>query len=125
MFAFVLIDKTNKTLLAARDHAGIKPLYFGQKDGDIYFSSEVRGLKAAANWNENPQWKIWFLTYGFLPEPVTTLQGVGTVPRGHYITINLTTKEQNTVAYSQYNYNGNVVDYATAVATTKQLVQNS
>lgn len=125
MFAFVLIDKSNKTLLAARDHAGIKPLYMGQKDDDIYFSSEVRGLKAATDWTENPKWKMWFLTYGFLPEPVTTLQGVTTVPRGHYLNINLETKEHKAVAYHQYEYKGNIVDYNTAVSTTKHLVRQS
>ncbi len=124
MFAFVIIDKKNNTLFAARDHAGIKPLYIGYNGDNIYLSSEIRGLKAAnENWKENPNWKIWFLTFGFLPEPVTTLDNVKTIPRGHFITINIATKEEKVASYSQYEYQNSKSDiYAQAALKTKQLV---
>ncbi len=123
MFAFVLIDKKNKILFAARDHAGIKPLYIGKKDGNTYFSSEIRGLKATVeNWDENPNWKIWFLTFGFLPEPVTTLNNVKPLPRGHYITINLETKEEKIASYFEYQYRNEVTTYKAAVQKTRELV---
>ena len=124
MFAFVLVDKKNKTLFAARDHAGIKPLYIAHKNGEVFFSSEIRGLKALdENWDENPNWKIWFLTFGFLPEPITTLQNVQPLPRGHYITINLESKEEFIASYSQYGYNNNAsLNYLQATKQTKQLV---
>ncbi len=126
MFAFVLIDKTSNTLFAARDHAGIKPLYIGRKNDAVYFSSEVRGLKAIdEDWEANENWKIWFLAYGFLPEPITTLKNVQPLPRGHYMTINLKTKEENFSKYYQYQYQNNKVSYADAVATTKALVTQS
>ncbi len=126
MFAFVLIDKNSNTLFAARDHAGIKPLYIGRRNGNIYFSSEVRGLKAIDhNWEENDNWKIWFLSYGFLPEPITTLQQVKPLPRGHYITIDLNTKKEKITSYYQYQYQNKKVSYADAVATTKALVTQS
>ncbi len=126
MFAFVLIDKNTNTLFAARDHAGIKPLYIGRKNETIYFSSEVRGLKAIdEHWEENPNWKIWFLAYGFLPEPITTLKNVQPLPRGHYITINLKTKEEKISKYYQYQYQNKKTTYTEAVATTKALVTQS
>jgi len=124
MFAFVLIDKKNKTLFAARDHAGIKPLYIGKKNGNIYFSSEIRGLKASTeDWEENPNWKIWFLTFGFLPEPITTLNDVKPLQRGHYITINLETKEEKIASYFEYQYNNYpATTYQDAVQKTRELV---
>jgi asparagine synthase (glutamine-hydrolysing) len=42
MFAFVLAN--NERLIAARDPVGIKPLYFGEKDGAIAFASEAKAL---------------------------------------------------------------------------------
>lgn len=126
MFAFIIIDKNNKTLFAARDHAGIKPLYIGRRNNSLYFSSEIRGIKAAEpNWEENPDWKIWFLTYGFLPEPNTTLSNVKPLPRGHHITINLVTKQEYIEQFTSYSYNKKVVPFAEAVATTKQLVHKA
>lgn len=44
MFAFVLIDQTNGTFLAARDHVGIKPLYMGRTkaSGALVIASELK-----------------------------------------------------------------------------------
>ncbi len=45
MFAFVLFDAENDRYLVARDHMGIIPLYYGRDvDGNLYFSSEMKGL---------------------------------------------------------------------------------
>lgn len=125
MFAFVLIDKKASTLFAARDHAGIKPLYIGKKNGNTYFSSEVRGLKALNKWEENNDWQIWFLTFGFLPEPITTLNNVSPLPKGHYLLLDLTTKKEVVKQYYSYTYNSVSENYSTAVAKTRQLVEDS
>ena len=42
MFAFAIADREN--LFAARDPIGIKPLYYGQKEGVFYFSSELKAF---------------------------------------------------------------------------------
>ncbi|MFI9262062.1 asparagine synthetase B family protein [Streptomyces sioyaensis] len=44
MFAFVLFDTRDGSFLAARDHIGIKPLYYVQQDGTYYFASEQKCL---------------------------------------------------------------------------------
>ncbi|MFN5418903.1 MAG: asparagine synthase (glutamine-hydrolyzing), partial [Sphingomonadales bacterium] len=85
MFAFVLVDNEKGQLIAARDAMGIKPLYMARRGGDVYFSSEVRAFTAVEEgWEPNPEWRVWFLTFGFLPEPITTLQKVRPLPKGHY-----------------------------------------
>lgn len=126
MFAFIIINKQTNILFAARDHAGIKPLYIAHKNNEIIFSSEIRGLKALdENWEENPNWKIWFLTYGFLPEPITTLRDVKPLPRGHYIILDLETKEEKIESYSNYQYNSQPTTYDIAVEKTRELVDAS
>lgn len=42
MFAFVLANSGR--LIAARDPVGIKPLYYGEKDGTLAFASEAKAL---------------------------------------------------------------------------------
>ena len=42
MFAFVLYD--GKDILVARDPLGIKPLYQGQREGCLFFASELKAL---------------------------------------------------------------------------------
>jgi asparagine synthase (glutamine-hydrolysing) len=126
MFAFVLIDLKKNLLFAARDYAGIKPLYIARNNEEIFFSSEVRGIKALdIDWKENSNWPIWFLTFGFLPEPITTLEKVEQIPRGNYITIDLKTRRENVVSYCNYNYNNVQETYSNAVVATRTLVDES
>ena len=44
MFAFALWDEKEQRLFCARDHFGIKPLYFTVQDGIFYFASEIKAL---------------------------------------------------------------------------------
>lgn len=45
MFALALHDARRGTLLLARDHAGIKPLYYAiDHDRSLHFASEIKGL---------------------------------------------------------------------------------
>ena len=53
-FAFVLWDERNRTMFAARDRFGIKPLFYAWHDGALYLASEVKALFAAgvpARWD--------------------------------------------------------------------------
>jgi len=44
MFAFALLDTKEDSILFARDINGKKPLYFGHKGNDLFFSSEIHPL---------------------------------------------------------------------------------
>jgi asparagine synthase (glutamine-hydrolysing) len=46
-FAFVLWDDRNRTIFAARDRFGIKPLFYALHRGTLYLASEVKALFAA------------------------------------------------------------------------------
>lgn len=47
MFAFVIWDRKEKTLFAARDRVGIKPFYYVLDDEQFLFSSEAKSFFAA------------------------------------------------------------------------------
>jgi asparagine synthase (glutamine-hydrolysing) len=49
IFGFVVVDHANQSFLAARDHIGIKPLYFAEADGVFYFASEQKALLEMAD----------------------------------------------------------------------------
>ena len=45
MFAFVIYDKKNDEIFAARDRLGVKPLYYAfDKTETVYFASEIKAL---------------------------------------------------------------------------------
>lgn len=126
MFAFVLLDRRKKIVIAARDHAGIKPLYYGKKGGDIYFSSEVRGLLSIdPGWPQNQRWPIWFLSFGFMPEPHTTLQNVWHLPKGHYLRYDLQAHHYELHAYEQPVFTSDITSYPDAVAAVSKQVREA
>src|SRR5690606_19737427 len=69
MFAFVLWDQGRRRLVAARDPLGIKPLYYGMRDGIVHLASEVRALIAAgcADGETDPEALDAFLAFGSVP----------------------------------------------------------
>lgn len=86
MFALALWDKRKNTLLLARDHAGIKPLYYSIQGSRLYFASEIRAFKALRpDWPENKNWRIFFLAFGHLPAPITTLEQVKPLEKGSFL----------------------------------------
>jgi asparagine synthase (glutamine-hydrolysing) len=89
MFALAIYDKSKNELVLARDHAGIKPLYYHLQDGKLYFASEIRAFNELGYFTENPDWPIYFLAFGHLPEPITTLQDVQPLPKGSCLTLQL------------------------------------
>ncbi len=44
MFAFCVYDISKEKVFVARDHMGIKPLYFTSKDNNYFFSSEIKSF---------------------------------------------------------------------------------
>lgn len=44
MFAFVWMDRHTGRCFAARDHLGIKPLYYAEAGGGLIFASEIKAL---------------------------------------------------------------------------------
>jgi asparagine synthase (glutamine-hydrolysing) len=127
MFSFVLVDNVSKKLFAVRDHMGIKPLYMAKRAGDIYFSSEVKAFNAVyEGWEPNMDWRVWFLTFGFLPEPITTLKNVRPVKKGHYIAFDLKHKTYEEKQWYFHPYKiSNRIGFAEAINTTKKLVEKA
>lgn len=87
-FALLLWDERKNCLFAARDRFGIKPLFYSERDGSIYFSSEVKALFRVGitpSWSRNSF--INYLYFSVLPEE-TWFENVHQVPPGHLMVIN-------------------------------------
>ena len=46
-FAFAIYDRNREALFLARDRFGIRPLFYAQRDGDLYFGSEIKAILAS------------------------------------------------------------------------------
>lgn len=76
MFAFVLLDRAAKRVLAARDRFGVKPLYLWRgPSGLTALASEIKQLSALPGWQPrvNGQRAYDFLNWGILDHTEETL----------------------------------------------------
>ncbi|MHA7967651.1 asparagine synthase (glutamine-hydrolyzing) [Paenibacillus sp. CAU 1782] len=89
MFAFVIWDRNNGTLFLARDHFGIKPLYYSRHttDGSLLFGSEIKSfLKQPAFVKElNKDALKPYLTFQYSVLDETFFKGVYKLRPGHYM----------------------------------------
>lgn len=120
MFAIAIHDPNKHQLILARDHAGIKPLYYYIDHERLIFASEIRAFKALnPKWEENPDWKKYFLLFGFLPEPITTLDSVQPLKKGTLLNIDTRSLSYEVKAFHKFYFNYTISSEQKA----KELVQ--
>src|SRR5262245_24987967 len=87
MFAIALWDGAKRTLLAARDRAGEKPLYWTKTSRGLLLASEVKALlvRPEVSRELDPEAVDQFLTYEYVLAPRTILKGIQKLPAGHYL----------------------------------------
>ena len=104
MFAFAIWDKQTQQLYLVRDATGIKPLYFAHSASNgLAFASEVKALQKIDYLNvPNPNWQIYFMAYGHLPEPITILKNVQPLAKGNYLKYNAANKSATIHCYKQF-----------------------
>jgi asparagine synthase (glutamine-hydrolysing) len=87
MFAMALWDGRTRTLLAARDRAGEKPLYWSQTPQGLRLASEVKALlvRPEVSRELDPEALDQFLTYEYIIAPRTILKQVRKVPPASYL----------------------------------------
>jgi len=88
IFAFGIWDQNKRQLLLARDHAGIKPLYYWQDGQRLYFASEIKALLRVPGVPRelNREAIPTYLTLLWVPGEETMLKAVRKVEPGHYLT---------------------------------------
>jgi len=82
MFVFALWDAGRRRLVLARDRLGKKPLYYGLINGILFFSSEAKGILQYEGYAPTVNLDAigYFLTYGYIPAPLTGLNGISKLP---------------------------------------------
>jgi asparagine synthase (glutamine-hydrolysing) len=85
MFAFALWDTHHRRLLIARDHLGIKPLYYWADRGQIVFGSELKTVIAhpAVPRDVDLAAIDQFLTLEYIPAPKTIFKNIHKLLPGH------------------------------------------
>ncbi len=101
MFAFIIYDKQKHKIFVARDHFGIKPLYWFHDENKIVFGSEIKALLAhpeieAASDTEN---LYEYLTFQFILGQGTMFKNICKIQPGHYMIIDLNSWKITEIKY--------------------------
>jgi asparagine synthase (glutamine-hydrolysing) len=88
-FAFALHDARNRTLLLARDRMGVRPLFYTEHEGALFFASEIKALLAlpgiAAELDPIALDQVFTLWCPIPPR--TAYRGIYELPPGHLMLV--------------------------------------
>ncbi len=89
MFAFALWDSQRRELFLARDHLGIKPLYYVQVGRCVLFASEIKALLQDLTCPRDVDVEALaeLFTFRYVPSPKTLFKGVRKLPPGHWMVL--------------------------------------
>ncbi len=89
MFSFVFWDAKEEILLLARDHLGVKPLYFYHDEQRIVFASEIKALllHPVVPREIAPNAIGLYLECQYIPSPYTIFQKIEKLPPAHMLVV--------------------------------------
>ena len=104
MYAIAWYDKQNKTVMLARDHAGVKPLYYMQRGDKLIFSSSINSIKKVQHTTDLDVIAFQlFMNFGYVPGPKTLYSEIQKVVPGESLIFSVKIgklKKRSTVRFS-------------------------
>jgi asparagine synthase (glutamine-hydrolysing) len=119
VFAIALWDGRNDTLLAARDRAGVKPLYYSSTSNQLFFASEPKSLLTIPEIDRqiDPSALEHYLAYLLMPRDRSVFRGIRKLRPGHYLKVHrgaLTIRRYWQLRFSE-TFDGSEIDAAECV----------
>lgn len=90
MFAFAIWDRPQQRLFLARDHVGVKPMFYALLPGGWFvFGSELKSIMSHPQLPRklNPRAVENYFAFGYVPEPDTIFEGAAKLAPGHRIVL--------------------------------------
>ena len=86
MFAIAIWDDSRGQLFLARDHFGVKPLYYCHQGRRFAFASEVKALLTLEDMPRRINFRALhqYLTFLWVPDPLSLFDEILKLPAGHY-----------------------------------------
>src|SRR5450432_1672687 len=128
MFSICIVDHEKRQLLIARDHFGVKQMYYAITPQAAIFGSELKAVMASGLFE--PQIDrasiLPYLSLFYCPEPHTLVKGVLKIPAGHWLRLDA---DGGTELGRYYEPNlmpcGAKISTADAVAQTSHMLAQS
>ena len=108
MYSIVVYDKKNQEVILARDHVGMKPLYFYYQNKKLIFSSNLEAIKIILKeFNRNLEIDesslALSLSLGYVPPPKTIYKSISSVEPSKFVVL----KQSNLSSFRHWSPNLN------------------
>jgi asparagine synthase (glutamine-hydrolysing) len=136
MFALGFYDRQERSLLLARDHAGIKPLYYLLGNDGVFFASQYDQILAHP-WRDglpvSAEGLGLYLRLGYIPAPYALLERTHMLEAGSWLRVGLDARSERGVYYAFPVFRrpdlsgeeaGEAVDAAVSAAVRRQMVSD-
>lgn len=124
IFAFAVLERQRDMLFVARDHFGVKPLYFYQKDDRFAFASEIKAIKDLPGSDRSLDATVFYsyLLLLWAPGEFTPYQHIKKLLPGHYMRIPLRDPQRAEIKqYYMLHFDGRYDDRLTEAEWTDRL----
>ena len=108
MFSFLIVDTEHNTLFGARDHLGIKPLYYAEDNFNWYFASEPKAFAPVFPLELNEKVLYEQIVFGYVAGENTPLKNIYKILPGNFLKMSQKEPLLETVRY--YSVNDPVVN---------------
>ncbi len=87
MFAFAIYNESDNSIFIARDHFGIKPVYYYTNNGIFMFASEIKAFMGHKKFIKELNKEVLpaYLSFNFVPTTETFFKNVYRLEPGHYL----------------------------------------
>ncbi|MGI4842934.1 MAG: XrtA/PEP-CTERM system amidotransferase [Janthinobacterium lividum] len=92
MFAFALFDRNKQLMFMARDHVGVKPMFYSLLPNGLFvFGSELKSIMTFPELSRelNPRAVEDYFAFGYVPEPNTIYHNAFKLSPGYCITLRI------------------------------------
>lgn len=91
MFAFVIYDKKEKKIYIFRDRAGVKPLYYYQREDLFLFGSELKAIMQHPSFKKTIDRSALraYFDFSYIPTPYSIFENTNKLEPGSYLVYNL------------------------------------
>jgi len=101
MWAFAIYDKNRHVLFCSRDRFGKKPFFYARSRSGFVFASELTSLMAHPDVPRSVSRRALqkYFGYGYIPAPLSILDGVSKLPGGSSLSLDTRTLEMRVAKY--------------------------
>tara|TARA_Y100001960_G_C14782785_1_gene888143 strand:+ start:10675 stop:12429 length:1755 start_codon:yes stop_codon:yes gene_type:complete len=111
MFAVAIYDSRINKLFLFRDRIGVKPFYYYKDEEKVLFASEIKTILAyGVDKKPNLQALNMFLSFNYIPTPLTAFENVHCVNPGEYLEIDFDLNIEKTTWWDATKFNDDCKD---------------